>query len=220
MTATRELPHFGDGSTTLGAMTVGGGRWRLPVTAGAALIAVYLLGAWAVYFTPESGSVALWWPAAGVSVTLLALAPRRWWPALVTGIVVASFAANVTGGRALDVALAFSLANATEAMIAGHLLKRPDGTMIELEQLRDFVRLLVAAAAGALALALLAAAVVVVNDQGPFPATARNLFASHATSGRLPAPSSPLGRRPVPRRGGPGRWPRPRPGVVSHGTYR
>ena len=163
-------------------MTVGGGRWRLPVTAGAALIAVYLLGTWAVYFTPESGSVALWWPAAGVSVTLLALAPRRWWPVLVAGIVAASFAANVTGGRTLDVAFAFSLANATEAVIAGHLLKRPDGRLIELEQLRDFVRLLAAAAAGALALSLMAGAVVVLNDLGPFPVTVRSLFTSHATA--------------------------------------
>ncbi|MGH3347594.1 MAG: ATP-binding protein [Nocardioides sp.] len=163
-------------------MTVGGGRWRLPVIAGAALLAVYLLGAWAVWFTPPSGSVAFWWPAAGVAVTILAIAPRTWWPALVGGIVTASFAANITGGRSFDVAAAFALANAAEAVVAGHLLKRADGRLIELEQLRDFVRLVGAAVAGALVVALLAGATVALNDIGPFLATARSLFTSHAAA--------------------------------------
>jgi len=163
-------------------MTVGGGRWRLPLISGTALLAVYLLGAWAVWFTPPSGSVAFWWPAAGVSVTILAFAPRSWWPVLVGGIVTASFAANLTGGRSVEVAAAFSVANAAEAMVAGYLLKRPDGRLIELEQLRDFGRLVGAAAAGALVIALLGGAVVALNDMGPYWATARNLFTSHASA--------------------------------------
>ncbi len=163
-------------------MTVGGERWRLPLAAGAALVSVYVLGAWAVWFTPESGSVAFWWPAAGVSVTFLALAPRSWWPALVGSIAVASFAANLSGDRGLGVAAAFTVANVAEAMIAGHLLKGADGRLVSLDRIRNFLRLLLAAVSGALVLAVLASATVVVADDAPFFSTARNLLSSHAAA--------------------------------------
>ena len=45
-----------------------GSRWRAPLAIAAGSLGVYLLGIWAVWFTPQSGSVAFWWPAAGVSV--------------------------------------------------------------------------------------------------------------------------------------------------------
>ncbi|MGZ5404638.1 MAG: hypothetical protein ACXWDL_08325, partial [Nocardioides sp.] len=104
-----------------------GPRWRAPVATAAALAGVYLLGIWAVWFTPQSGSVAFWWPAAGVSVSLVALTPRSWWPMLALGIALASFAANLTGGRTPVMAGAFGVANAAEAVIAGLMLKGATG---------------------------------------------------------------------------------------------
>ncbi len=84
-----------------------------------ALVAIYVAGTQAVHFAPEGGQVAAWWPAAGIAVSLLALAPRAWWPALAAGVVVAVAAANLTAGRSLDVSLCFGLANAAEAVVAG-----------------------------------------------------------------------------------------------------
>ena len=53
-----------------------------------------------------------------------------------------SGAANLTGGRDLDVSLCFGLANAAEAVVAGLLLEAPPDDRPRLESLDDFLRLL------------------------------------------------------------------------------
>ncbi len=162
-------------------MTVAG-RLRAPLAIAVGLLGVYLLGVWAVWFTPQSGSVAFWWPAAGVSVAMVGLAPRRWTPGIAGAIAVVSFAANLSGGREVAVAAGFGIANAAEAVIAGLLLKARDGRLVQLGELRDFVRLVVAAVAGASVLALLAGTTIVLAEDGPFLGTLRNLFTSHAAA--------------------------------------
>jgi PAS domain S-box-containing protein len=159
-------------------MTVGG-RLRAPLAVAVGLLGVYLLGVWAVWFTPQSGSVAFWWPAAGLSVAMVALAPRPWAPRLAAGIALVSCLANLAGDRPVEVAVAFGLANAAEALLAGTILKDRDGRLLELSELRHFVRLVGAAAAGALLLAIVAATTIAVTDAGSFWNTARNLFYSH-----------------------------------------
>jgi PAS domain S-box-containing protein len=161
-------------------MTVSG-RWG-KLAALATLVAIYFAGAGAVIFAPAHGSVASWWPAAGLAVSLVALAPRSWWPLLAAGIVVFSGAANVTGGRDLDVSLFFGISNATEAVIAGLLLKSATDDRARLESLDDFLRLVKAALAGGLAIATGAALTVAVLDGGEFLATWPRVFASHAAS--------------------------------------
>ena len=165
-----------------------GGRLRAPVATGAGLLAVYLLGTWAVWFTPVSGSVAFWWPAAGVAVTMVALAPRSWWPRLAVGIALASMAANLSGGRDWEVAAAFGAANATEAVVAGLLLKGADGRLIQLSEMRHFLRLVVAALTGAVVIAVLAGLTVLVADGDAFLGTVRNVFGSHAAATLVIAP--------------------------------
>ncbi|MGZ5400228.1 MAG: ATP-binding protein [Nocardioides sp.] len=159
-----------------------GPRWRAPVATAAALAGVYLLGIWAVWFTPQSGSVAFWWPAAGVSVSLVALTPRSWWPMLALGIALASFAANLTGGRTPVMAGAFGVANAAEAVIAGLMLKGATGRLVQLVDLKDFLRLLRAAVAGAAVLSLIATSAIALSGDGPFRGTFRNLLTSHAAA--------------------------------------
>lgn len=180
-----------------------GAPWRAPVAIATALLGIYLLGTWAVFFTPQGGSVAFWWPAAGVSVLLIALAPRSWWWWLAIAVVLTSLAANLTGGRTVGVATAFGVANATEAVIAGLLMKNARGKLIELGELRDFVRLVLAALAGAAALAVLASATVVVADDGPFWQTARGLLTSHAAATLVIVPVAMTWRL---RSGVAGRW--------------
>ena len=162
-------------------MTVAG-RLRAPLAIAVGLLGVYLLGVWAVWFTPQSGSVAFWWPAAGLSVGMVALAPRRWAPGIAAGIALISVVANVSGGREVDVAVAFGAANAAEALVAGLLLKDLDGRLIRLVELRDFMRLVVAALSGAAVLAVLAGATVVATDGGEFVTVARSLLTSHAAA--------------------------------------
>ena len=148
----------------------------------AALAGVYLLGTWAVWFTPQTGSIAFWWPAAGVSVCLIAMAPRSWWPMLAVGIAVASVAANLTGGRPLLLSSAFGVANAAEAVIAGLMLKGATGRLVQLIDLKDFTRLVRAAVAGAIVLSLVATSAIALTGEGPFRGTFRNLLTSHASA--------------------------------------
>ncbi len=145
-------------------------------------MAIYAAGTGAVVLAPAHGSVASWWPAAGLAVSLIALAPRSWCPVLAAGIVVFSGAANLTGGRDLDVSLLFGLANAAEAVVAGLLLKSPPDDRPRLECLDDFVRLVKASLAGGLTIATGAALTVAVFDGGEFLSTWPQVFASHAAS--------------------------------------
>ena len=95
----------------------GRGQLGLP-TAVILIAAVYGAGAGAVLFAPDGDPVATWWPAAGIAVALVSLAPRRFWWALAGGIAVVSALANVTGGRPLDLSACFGVANAAEAVVA------------------------------------------------------------------------------------------------------
>lgn len=180
-----------------------GSRWRAPLAIAAALAGVYVLGVWAVWFTPQSGSVAFWWPAAGVSVLLIAMAPRAWWPMLAVGIAATSIAANLTGGRTLVLSSAFGVANAAEAVTAGLLLKGASGRLIHLIDLKDFLRLVRAALAGATVFALLASSAIAITDEGPFGGTFRNLLTSHVAATLVIVPVAMTWRL---RTGMAGRW--------------
>ncbi|HEU5454066.1 MAG TPA: MASE1 domain-containing protein, partial [Nocardioides sp.] len=114
-----------------------GALWAL-----GALVAIFFAGTQAIHFAPAGAQVATWWPAAGIAVSLLSLAPRSWWPALAAGVVLSSGAANLAGGRALDISLCFGLANAAEAVVAARLLRRGAATQPRFESLDDFLRLL------------------------------------------------------------------------------
>ena len=157
-----------------------GRGWFTPAAAAAAvLLGVYLAGTGAVYFRPDGSSVAFWWPAAGLSVALVASMPRSWAPGLAVAVAVVSAAANLTGGQTVEISLVYGVANAVEAIIAGLALKDASGHLVRLTQLSDFVRLLVAALAGALALGLIAASGGGAARRGRVPPDA-------AQPGRLP----------------------------------
>lgn len=154
-------------------------RWS---TALGLLGAVYLAGVGAVFFAPRGDPVATWWPAAGLAVALIALAPRRWWPLLAVGIVVFSGAANVTGGRDLGISAMFGVANAAEAVVAGMVLQRGRVDRPELRSLDDFIRLVEAALLGGLTIAVGASASVEIAGTGSVLETWRGVFSSHAAS--------------------------------------
>src|SRR5690349_7780206 len=135
-------------------MSLPGSPWARRLAAVVTLAATFVLGLLSVHLTPPHAEVAGWWPAAGVSVGLLAVAPRRSWPLLVVGLVVFTGAANLVGGRGLDLSTGFALSNAAEAVVGAYVLKAGQDTAAPLAALTDFWRLVRAAFLGAAAIAL------------------------------------------------------------------
>ncbi|MGZ5418572.1 MAG: sensor histidine kinase, partial [Nocardioides sp.] len=152
------------------------------VAAAATLVAIYLAGTGAVSFASDEGAVASWWPAAGLSVALMAMAPRAWWPLLTVGVAVASGAANLTGGRDVPVSVLFGVANAGEAVVAGLILKNRSGRTPTLTSLDDFRRLAVASLAGGLVVATGAALTVAAFGDGSLLGSWGSVFAAHAAA--------------------------------------
>ena len=177
--------------------------WVTPAAAAAALAVVFLAGVGAAYYRPEGSSVAFWWPAAGVSVALVAALPRSWAPGLAVAVAVVSAASNLVGGQTVELALAFGVGNAGEALVAGLILKDRSGQLVRLTELAHFVRLLVAAVAGALVLAVLAAGAAALLGEGDFLVTLRNLVASHVAATMVIVPVAMAWRH---RTGEAGRW--------------
>ena len=178
----------------------GAAQLSWPVTV-AMLAGVFVAGVGAVAFAPSGDPVASWWPAAGISVALIALAPRRWWWRLAVGIAVVSAIANVTGGRPLDLAVCFGIANAAEAIVAGAFLRRRRDEVPDLTSLDQFVQLVVAAVLGAVTIATIASFGAAVFDNGNFVGTWRSVACSHAASVIVIVPVAMARHRPAPRLG-------------------
>jgi len=179
------------------------GHGRIPWPVAAALLGgVFVAGVASVALAPDGSPAASWWPAAGLAVILLGLTPRSWWWSLVPGIVVASVAANVVGGRPFGLSCCYAVANAAEAVVVAALLRRGGRrTLPELSSVDEFVRLLAAAVVGGITIASIAAAAADLLGDGTFALTWRAVFASHTASVLviLPlvmSPTSVRARRP------------------------
>ena len=148
----------------------------------ALLLGAYAAGVGAVLFAPEGTPVATFWPASVFTVSMLALAPRRHWVALVPAVFVVSVLTNITGGRSVEISLGFGVANMAEAVVAGLILTAGLTRAPRLASQEDVLRLLVTAAAGAAVIGLIAAAVVDSAGTGTFLLTLRSTAASHAAA--------------------------------------
>jgi PAS domain S-box-containing protein len=149
------------------------------------LAATYAVAVLSVELRPGDNPVAVWWPAAALSVLLVALCPRGVVPLVgaVAACVVVTGLANLTGGRALDASLAFGVSNAAEALLAGLVLRaRPHPGPPALVTLADYVRLVAAAALGGATIALGAGLTTATLLDGSFLMGARTTFSSHAAA--------------------------------------
>lgn len=149
------------------------------------LAATYVVATVSVAWRPADNPVAGWWPAAGLAVALVALVRPglRHLLAAAAGIVVATGLANWTAGRTPDLALAFGVVNATEAVVAGLVLRaQPTPGPPVLSTLRDFVRLLAAAALGGVVIAVGTGVAVWSMLEGSFLETARTTSTAHAAA--------------------------------------
>jgi signal transduction histidine kinase/ActR/RegA family two-component response regulator len=92
--------------------------------------------------------VAVFWPAAGVaSGILIAFGAAARWP-VVTGVAVATIAANLLGDRNIGSSVFFAAANAGEALVVAGLIQRFFGSPFELNELRKVLALFAATIAG------------------------------------------------------------------------
>jgi PAS domain S-box-containing protein len=119
-----------------------------------ALLGVYLLGMGASFYTPEGSPTALWWPAAGLGVAIVLLAPRRsrWLPAI--GVAAASALAMYTGDQGPVPAAGLGLSTGVEALLVAWLLTRGRDERPSLRTMQDLWRFVAATAAGTAVVAL------------------------------------------------------------------
>jgi signal transduction histidine kinase len=101
------------------ARTVGRDGARRLALAGLALVALYGLGAMLTFWfidNPELGVA--FFPAAGVTVSVLVLTPQRTWPLWLVLIAATELIIDVAHGLALPAAVGFALANTLEPLVA------------------------------------------------------------------------------------------------------
>jgi integral membrane sensor domain MASE1 len=132
---------------------------------------LYFLSAWLglSLFVVQPAAIATVWPASGVLLAALLMAPRRDWPALLLGAGLANLCANLFAGNPPLASLGLMLVNLAEALFATMLLARRLVLPPNMERLRDIVYLVGFAAIVSNAItALLGAAVVVLSFGGSF----------------------------------------------------
>lgn len=173
---------------------------RGPLTWPGALVllaAVFVADVLAVTLAPK-GPTATWWPGAGIAVALLVLTPRRWWWGLVPAVVGVTVAANLAGGRDAGLSVWNAVANGLEALVVASFLRRRGDRLLRLTTLDDFVDLVMGALLGGVVMATSASVGILVLDAGPFFASWRSMFVSHAASILviLPLAMAPIRRPP------------------------
>lgn len=153
-------------------------RWWAWVLAA---IALYALSSVGMTFTPVGGSVAAWWPAAGVAAWfVLVNPPERRWAALIL-VFLATGLANALGDRDLATSVGFGIANAIEAGVFATLLDRRTTGRFRLRSVQDAWRFALAVLAASSLLGVLAGLVVLAGG-GEFAPTATQAGASHAAA--------------------------------------
>ena len=121
-------------------------RWASSVGWAATIALTYFLTArLSLRLLLDPTGVAVFWPAAGISSgALIALGPRARW-SVAAGAMAGTITANLMGDRDIPAAIAFSLCNAAEALIAAGLIQHYFGSSFTLGRLRQVLGLLAAA---------------------------------------------------------------------------
>jgi PAS domain S-box-containing protein len=133
--------------------TVSGGPRRrlLSVAVG---IAYFLAAQLGLTLLTAAERVAVFWPASGIAAgILIALGPWARVP-VATGVIAATFAANLMVDRSVWSSLAFGLCNAGEALVVMWLIERWFGPAFNLDSLRRVLGFFAAAAVATAAAAV------------------------------------------------------------------
>jgi PAS domain S-box-containing protein len=133
-------------------------RRRAWLFVAAAALAYFLASCLGIALTAASGGPALFWPAAGLGVAVLALAPPALLVPAAAAIVIGNAAANLVFGVAWAGTLVFAIANTGEALIAAAVIRPTLGRPVRLDRLRHVAWFTAAAVIAAAAAALAGAA--------------------------------------------------------------
>ncbi|MDN4599014.1 ATP-binding protein [Leifsonia virtsii] len=154
-----------------------------------ALVLIFAASILGVEFAPSHSSVAVWWPAAGLSVLLVLVVRTRREQAWALGAILLTTAvANVVAGRPPAVAAAFGLANALEALVVLAVLLSSGKGDPTLRNLAAAARFVLAVVCGAIVIGVLAGSTVSALSGVPFLPTAALVAASHAAAVLMIAP--------------------------------
>jgi PAS domain S-box-containing protein len=161
-------------------------RGRGGLLVGTLVVAAFLAGVGALAIGRATDSTAAWWPAAGIGVAAVLVAPRRSWPTVYAALTVAFALANLVMGRSLLVSTLLGLADVAETVVVTTLIARFIG-----RRLVDVVhvwKLFVIATLGALVAAVGISAVYDLSLGASFWSTLSLTLPSHGASVVLLAP--------------------------------
>jgi signal transduction histidine kinase len=156
----------------------GAGWARLWASAGLGAVALFLAvaaahaaGTAVVYqFSHLTSAGEVFFPAAGVSVAVLLLVPRRWWPVVLAAAFGSELAAGVILGEVAGTAIGAALASIAEPTLGAVLVLRALGGRPQLSRRRDLATFVLCAAVVAPALGALIGTVATrfTHPHGPF----------------------------------------------------
>jgi PAS domain S-box-containing protein len=151
-----------------------------------------------------AGAVVLW-PASGLYLGVMLVAPHRMWRALVCAAAVGSLAAYLYGGSSLQVSVAFAVPSSAEGFLGALLVERIVRRRFRLAAPQDLFALVVGGAVVANGLMALSAGAVAAHTFGAsFPESWLHWWSADALGMLVVAPiiTAPL-RTGLPR---PSRW--------------
>lgn len=146
--------------------------------AGLAAVALFLVvaaahaaGTVVVYqFNHLTSAGEEFFPAAGVTVAVLLLVPRRWWPVALVATFASELAADMILGEVAGTAIGSALANTAEPVLGAALVLYAAGGCPQLSRRRDLVAFVLGAAVAGPALGALigTTATRFTHPHGPF----------------------------------------------------
>src|SRR5689334_180629 len=77
------------------------------------------------------------WPPAGITLALLMLFRRRYWPAILAGAIAGSLVSDLRSGYSVPLAIAASMANVAESILAAWVVTRRVGSPVRLSTVRN-----------------------------------------------------------------------------------
>jgi PAS domain S-box-containing protein len=136
------------------------------VAATAAFAGVYFLVAVLTRLVIGDSGLAVLWPASGVYLGVMLVAPREKWSALACGAWIGSLAAYLHAGSSLEVSVAFAVPSSAEGLLGALLVERIAGKRFTLRTLHDVFALVLGGAVIANALVGLSAGAVAAQTFG------------------------------------------------------
>jgi PAS domain S-box-containing protein len=136
------------------------------VAATAAFASGYFLVAVLTRAVIGDSGLAVLWPASGVYLGVMLVAPRHMWSALACGAWIGSLAAYLHAGSSLEVSVAFAVPSSAEGLLGALLVERIAGKRFTLRGLHDLFALVLGGAVVANALVGLSAGAVAAQTFG------------------------------------------------------